>query len=196
MAGPASVAPSTSPQAGTGALGGADGGGGLGHASPAPASPTATRPTTRTSPSPARLTLVPATGTKATTPAPSPGPHCPHPGQRVKTGTSPKVYLVDPGSYLNWIPDPTAYENLWGTAGGITTVADQVLIDCFGFYFTMGGVHLAKTSSDPKVYIYDASGGGYRWIVNPTVFDKYAFVSGKIKIQASISPISPLQWAG
>jgi hypothetical protein len=122
---------------------------------------------------------------------------CPVPGQRVTTPTSPQVYLIDPDFFINLIPNPTVYFNLWDSWSGIATFDDATLIDCFPEgYFTMNNAHLAKTVSDPAVYIYDEPGGGYRWITSAAVFNMYAFSWSKIRAQASVSPISSLTWHG
>jgi hypothetical protein len=120
---------------------------------------------------------------------------CPVPGQRVKTSTSPNVYLIDPDDFINWIPSATDYFNLWDSWDGISVVSDSVLIDCFpeGF-FTMSNVHLAKTPNAASVYIWDVNGGGYRWITSGTIFNKYGFSWGKIRTQSSVSPVSSLLW--
>jgi hypothetical protein len=119
--------------------------------------------------------LVRATGAKsdAAPQATARAATCPQPGQRVKSPSSPAVYLVDPDFFLNLIPNETVYFSLWDTWNGISTVSDATLVECFGFYFTVDGAHLAKLANDPHVYIYDANGGGYRWITSETIFNKY-----------------------
>ncbi|GGU82716.1 hypothetical protein [Lentzea flava] len=117
---------------------------------------------------------------------------CPQPGQRVKTSSSPAVYLVDPNYLLNWIPGETEYFNLWNSWSGIATY-NNLFTECYSGYYTMRNAHLAKLSSGPAIYIWDAqivSGGAYRWITSEAVFNKYAFAWSKVRTQSSIGPIA------
>ena len=119
---------------------------------------------------------------------------CPTPAQRVKTASSPAIYLVGPDATANWIPTTQDYINLWDTWGGIYTVTDATMTSCFGGFWTMSNAHLAKVTGNSKTYIYDVNHGGYRWITGEPVFDKYAFAWDKVKTQASVSPVSSQDW--
>lgn len=112
---------------------------------------------------------------------------CPVPGQRVKTSASPAIYVVDPDGRLYWIPNPDVYLSLFRTESGVT-IFDNLFTDCYGGFGTLSDGHLAKGSGD-AIYIWDGHLGGYRWITSPAVFDKYAFASDKVRMQATVSPI-------
>ena len=105
---------------------------------------------------------------------------CPVSGQRVKTSNSPNVYLVGP-DYLYLIPDSTVYFNLWDSWSGIYT--DDYLWGCFDSYYALHDARLVRTT-DGSIYIYDDAYGGYRWIVNMTVFNKYQFALDKVVNQS------------
>ena len=117
---------------------------------------------------------------------------CPVPGQRVKTSYSPEVYLVNPNWELYYIANPTVYFNLWDSWNGI--IVNDDLPNCYAFAYVLDNAFLAKTASQPEVYIYDSTYGEYRWITSPQIFNKYGFSWGKIKTQGSIYPISQLNW--
>ena len=53
--------------------------------------------------------------------APSAAAACPVPGQRVKTSSSARIFVIDPDRYLYWIPNETVYNNVFRTWGGIAT---------------------------------------------------------------------------
>lgn len=118
----------------------------------------------------------------------------PQPGQRVKTPTSPAIYLIGPDGTANWIPSVTEYTNLWNTWNGIYTVDDATMSEYFGGYWTMSGAYLAKVPGNAKVYVYDVNHGGYRWITSPEIFTKYAFAAEKVRTQSSVSPVSSSDW--
>jgi hypothetical protein len=113
---------------------------------------------------------------------------CPVPGQRVKTSSSPAIYVVDPDGRLYWIPNPDVYLNLFRTESGVV-IYDNLFVDCYAGWGTLINGHLAKKSGDPAIYIWDAHLGGYRWITSPEVYDKYAFAPDKVTIVPAVSPI-------
>jgi hypothetical protein len=112
---------------------------------------------------------------------------CPVPGQRVKTSSSPNIYVVDPDGRLYWIPNPDVYLNLFRTESGVV-IFDNLFADCYAGWGTLSDGHLAKGSGD-AIYIWDGHLGGYRWITSPAVYDKYAFAQDKVRILPSISPV-------
>jgi len=141
-------------------------------ATPAVAAPQPDKPTLLTS----------REGVSVSTVAPAAA--CPVPGQRVKQSFSPDVYVVGPGFELYRIPNPTVYFSLWDSWSGI--IVYDALASCYPFYFELTSGHLAKDPVNPHVYIWDASYGCHRWIVNGTVFNKYAFSWGKIVTESSV----------
>ncbi|WP_416979303.1 hypothetical protein [Streptomyces sp. T028] len=119
---------------------------------------------------------------------------CPTPGQRIKTASNPRVYLVGPGSVLYYIPNETVYFDLWDSWNGISIVGSSVFADCgWSTAYELSGGFLAKTTSSPRVYIWDAW-YGFRWIPSEAVFNKYAFSWSQIESYSAISPISSLNW--
>ncbi|WP_461059163.1 helix-turn-helix domain-containing protein [Streptomyces pseudoechinosporeus] len=141
--------------------------------------------------------LVQAVGGRSSAPAPdassspaSATTACPTPGQRFKTPTHDRVYLVGPGSRLYYIPDATVYFNLWDDWNGVAVVSGSVFADCaWDEARELANAFLAKTSGSSRAYIWDAW-YGYRWITNRTVFNKYGFSEAKIQTRSSLSPIS------
>lgn len=115
---------------------------------------------------------------------------CPVSGQRVKTSTNDRVYLVDPQGFLNWMP-LASYNQLWDNFNDIATY-DNLLTECFDGYYTMNNAHLAKLPTSAPVYIFDSAlrGGSYRWITSPEIFAKYGFSSSKITIKNPLGPIA------
>ncbi|MER6162051.1 hypothetical protein ABT147_42285 [Streptomyces sp. NPDC001868] len=112
---------------------------------------------------------------------------CPGPGARVKTSTAPDVYLVDPEGFLRHIPSSTVYLQLYNN-WSYTTISDSELYNCWPYadpgQYPLTNAYLVKTSSSPKIYIYDWGRDGYRWIINASTFEvKYGFSWGKVKTQ-------------
>jgi hypothetical protein len=117
---------------------------------------------------------------------------CPAPGERVRTSSSTRVFLIDPQRRLRWIPNETVYFSLWDSWAGIRTY-NNLFVDCYRDWGELNNAHLAKIASAPYVFIWD-SDYGYRWIINESVFNRYAFSWGKIRTQGSVGPISSLNW--
>ncbi|WP_369030267.1 MULTISPECIES: helix-turn-helix domain-containing protein [Streptomyces] len=117
--------------------------------------------------------------------------NCPAPGQRFKTATHDRVYLVGPGSRLYYIPDATVYFNLWDDDyRGVATVSGGVFADCgWDEAREFADAFMARTSGSLRTYIWDAW-YGYRWIADRTVFDTYGFSTEKIQTRSSLSPIA------
>jgi hypothetical protein len=115
---------------------------------------------------------------------------CPSRGQQVKTSSSATVYLVGPNWDLYAIPG-NVYFNLWDSWQPIST-NDNLFVDCYWGYYMLNNAHLAKTSTDATVWIYDASYGAYRAITY-AAFIQYKFSWSKIRVQ-SVSPTVSDQW--
>ncbi|MGW4210400.1 hypothetical protein ACWEIJ_20595 [Lentzea sp. NPDC004789] len=117
---------------------------------------------------------------------------CPVPGQRVKTSSSPAIYVVDPDGRLYWIPSPDVYLSLFRTESGVV-IYDNLFADCYTGWGTLSDGHLAKGPGD-AIYVWDGHLGGYRWITSPAVFNAYAFAPDKVRNLASVSPIVANNW--
>lgn len=134
------------------------------------------------------------TSTAAPHPAADPAA-CPQSGQRVKTPSSPAVYLIGPDGTANWIPTVVDYQALWDDNWtGIETASDTTMWDCFTGYWTMSNVHLAKTPTRAAIYIYDVNHGGYRWITSSQIWARYGFVVANVRHPSIIRPISSQNW--
>lgn len=118
---------------------------------------------------------------------------CPGPGQRFKSPSSPAIFLVDPDNRARWIPNESVYFSLWETYDGIVTLNN--FSACFGSFTNLNDAHLAKSSSSPQVFIWDSRYGAYRWIINESVFNKYAFSWRMIRIRSTtVSPVTTDRW--
>lgn len=117
---------------------------------------------------------------------------CPSPGQRVKHANDARIFLREPSGEYYLIPNQTVYFRLWDSFSGVVVNNDVFnCINSWGGYYELNNAYLAKTASDPRVYIYDSTFPGYRWIVNASVFNKYGFSWGKIGTISSPTPRSP-----
>ncbi|WP_125728011.1 hypothetical protein [Kibdelosporangium aridum] len=115
---------------------------------------------------------------------------CPQPGQRVKTSSSPAIYLVDPDFQLRSIPDEATYFRLWDSWSYV--INDSVL-SCFTDPIPLYDAALVKEPGDPRVYIWDAY-FGFRHIVDGEVFTKYGFSWNKITERATVDPNPDRPW--
>ncbi|WP_030598833.1 hypothetical protein [Streptomyces fulvoviolaceus] len=115
---------------------------------------------------------------------------CPVSGQRVKTATSSAVFLVGPSNRLYWITNEATYFRLWDSWNGIATVPDSAL-SCWEDSYPLTYSLLAKTSTSPRVYIWDDSYDDYRWITSEAVFNKYGFSWSKIITSSSVPAYGP-----
>ena len=104
---------------------------------------------------------------------------CPQSGQRVK-GSSSTIYLVDPRGYYDIIPNTVVYFDLWGSWSGIVTLPDVTLANCEKAPLKLTQGYLFGDANTGKIYIYDGTVGGYRWIVNMSIFNKYEFDISKV----------------
>lgn len=119
---------------------------------------------------------------------------CPAPGQRFKTPTHQRVYLVGPGGNLYYIPNATIYFNLWDTWDAVTIVNGSVFADCdWPTAHELADAFLTRTSSSAQVYIWDAW-SGYRRITGGTAFNRYGFSWSKIQTRSAPSPVSSHDW--
>ena len=115
---------------------------------------------------------------------------CPQPGQRVKTSSSPAIYLVDPDFRLRSIPDAETYFSLWDTWG--YEVRDDVL-SCYPNPVPLYDAELVKEPGDPRVYIWDAY-FGFRHIVDGETFARYGFSWSKVKERSPVEPNADMPW--
>jgi hypothetical protein len=106
--------------------------------------------------------------------APMPAGAGPRPdlaGLRLKAPNSAPIYLVDPGGFLRWIPDPPTYNNLFRDWNGVV-ISTEIPSIARGSNLTSGAV-LAKGIGTAPVYI--VSNGTKGWITSPAAMDKYYF---------------------
>lgn len=117
------------------------------------------------------MALIPVTlaGT-GVKPAPTGGPRPIAIGERVTDPATGRVFIVMDGG-LRHIPNPPTYDNLFRTWSGISPIgsasaypAGPPLSD---------GAYLAKGTPDGKVFLI--VDGQKRWIISPTVFDRFSF---------------------
>lgn len=119
---------------------------------------------------------------------------CPEPGNRFKTFTHDRVYLVGPGRRLYFIPNPTVYFDLWDTWNEIATVPSSVFADCdWPTAYELADAFLARTDSSTQLYIWD-TWSGFRPITSTAVFAAYGFSRSKIQTRDVLSPISRSGW--
>jgi hypothetical protein len=98
-------------------------------------------------------------------------------GLRVKSPTSPPVYLILDG-YRRWIPDPDTYNNLFRDWNGI--IVDINIGDISeGSQLAYGAV-LARPAGAAPVYL--VSNSIKRWITSPAAMDKYYFAWDRIVV--------------
>jgi hypothetical protein len=121
---------------------------------------------------------------------------CPVPGQRVRTASNPKIYLVAPNGDYYYL-SATNYDNLYDSFAGV--VYNESLPGCIaaaGGAWENSGFYLLRSGNlnDPRIYIFDGTypNAPYRWIVSGTVFsDKYGFSWGKVITAGSPNPVTP-----
>ncbi|HWW03931.1 hypothetical protein [Collimonas sp.] len=96
-------------------------------------------------------------------------------GERITASTGGAIYLVMNG-LRHLIPNPTTYNNLFSTWGGV--VVSDYLVDSIpsGPPLTSGAV-LAKGSPSN---IYLVTNNQKLWIPNPATFEKFSFSSNKV----------------
>lgn len=91
-------------------------------------------------------------------------------GLRLTPLTGGPIYLVNPEGFLQWIPNPSTYNNLFRDWNGVHRV--DIATMPIGTALSNGAV-LAKGNDSVAVYII--SNGKKRWITNPSAMDKYHF---------------------
>lgn len=102
-------------------------------------------------------------------------------GARLMPLVGPAIYLVNPEGYLQWIPNPATYNNLFRDWNGVQRTdiagisAGPALSD---------GALLAKGSLSAAVYII--SNGLKRWITSPDVMNKYYFSWNRVIVVPQI----------
>jgi hypothetical protein len=117
---------------------------------------------------------------------PPPPDRCWPSGTRIKSPSSPTVYLIGPEGIWHPIPDETTYFRLFTSWSGLVVSSD---FTCFDLGNALSGARLVKTSSRPEVYLNYA--GVYRWIPNETTFNYYHFAWSKIQIVSAIGVGGP-----
>jgi hypothetical protein len=95
-------------------------------------------------------------------------------GKRVKSATSPKVYLILDGK-LRLYPDAATHNNLHADFSGVLTVDIDDLP--FGPAFPAGAC-LVKPDTGPAVYLI--SDKKKRWVNSPAAMAKYAFTTAGV----------------
>ncbi|MDN3023982.1 helix-turn-helix transcriptional regulator [Streptomyces sp. S.PB5] len=119
---------------------------------------------------------------------------CPRPGQRLKTPTHQRVYLVGPGGSLYFVPNATIYFNLWDTWDAVTVVDDGVFAECgWAAAYELTDAFLARTAGGTEVYVWDAW-SGYRRVPSGAAFNRYGFSASKIQTRSALSPVSDHNW--
>ncbi|MFA5331386.1 MAG: hypothetical protein WC342_03325 [Methanoregula sp.] len=91
-------------------------------------------------------------------------------GLRLTPLTGGQIYMVNPEGYLQWIPNPETYNNLFRDWNGVYRVDVATLP--IGTPLSNGAV-LAQVQSSAAVYI--VTNNQKRWIMNSSVMDKYNF---------------------
>jgi hypothetical protein len=91
-------------------------------------------------------------------------------GLRLTPLTGGPIYLVNPEGYLQWIPNPNTYNNLFVDWNGVERV--DIATMPIGTALSDGAV-LAKGNASNAVYL--VSNGKKRWITSPNAMEKYHF---------------------
>jgi hypothetical protein len=91
-------------------------------------------------------------------------------GLRLTPLTGGPIYLVNPEGFLQWIPNPATYNNLFRDWNGVYRIDTATLP--IGTALSDGAV-LARGNASNAVYI--VSNGKKRWITSPAAMDKYYF---------------------
>ena len=91
-------------------------------------------------------------------------------GLRLTPLTGGPIYLVNPEGYLQWIPNPTTYNNLFIDWNGVQRV--DIATMPIGPALSDGAV-LAKGSGSAAVFL--VSDGVKRWVTSPNAMEKYHF---------------------
>lgn len=121
---------------------------------------------------------------------PPPPDQCWATGTRIKSPSSPTVYLIGPGGIWYPIANETTYFNLFDSWAGLTVSSDFKCFDASNG--VLNGAYLVKKSNHPEVFIKDTGLGLFRWIPNETTFNYYHFSWSKIRVQsADIGPVGP-----
>ena len=107
---------------------------------------------------------------KGIVPAASAPPRPDLAGLRVTPLTRGPIYLVNPEGFLQLIPNPETYNNLFRDWNGVISMDTTTV--AMGAALTDGTV-LAKGDNAGAVYL--VSNGQKRWITSPATMDKYYF---------------------
>ena len=121
---------------------------------------------------------------------PPPPDACWPTGTRIKSPSSPTVYLIGPGGYWYPIANEATYFNLFNSWAGLTVSSD---FSCFlSAGGSLNGAYLVRKSTRPEVFIWNNVIGLFQWIPDETTFNYYHFSWSKIRVQsADIGPVGP-----
>jgi len=102
-------------------------------------------------------------------------------GLRLMHLTGPAIYLVNPEGFLQWIPNPPTYNNLFRDWNGVYKVDISNMAK--GTALSDGAI-LARGNASAPVYL--VSNGRKRWISSPAAMDKYYFNWGHVYVVPQI----------
>jgi hypothetical protein len=123
---------------------------------------------------------------------PPPPDRCWANGTRIKSPSSPTVYLIGPEGIWYPIANETTYFNLFNSWAGLTVSSDFSCKDPAGG--SLDGAYLVKKNTDPKVYIWNNVIRLFQPIPDETTFNYYHFAWSKIRVRSTdIGPIGP-EW--
>lgn len=91
-------------------------------------------------------------------------------GLRLTPLTGGPIYVVNPEGYLQWIPNPATYNNLFRNWNGVYKV--DIANYAIGAALSDGAI-LARGNASAAVFL--VSNGMKRWITSPAAMDKYNF---------------------
>jgi hypothetical protein len=103
------------------------------------------------------------------------------PGQRIKTPTSPAIYMVDPEGRRRHILNQRTYEHFFRDWSGIITTPNAQCVYP-GPDLEISFNFLARATPGTAVYFVESDGPVQeaRWIPSVAVFDKYHFRWGAV----------------
>lgn len=108
-------------------------------------------------------------------------------GVRCMFTNRPHIYIIMNGGYRRHIPDPTTYNNLFRSWGGI--VVDNDIDEIPETRALQSGAVLIRGHQTPHVYMIDH--GHKRHVTSPAAMDKYHFSWDRVNVipQSSVDAI-------